>query len=154
MLEYANIYIIYTSGWTYSTASINGFIYSLHHTSGDTLQWRCEKRGTCNAILHALHDIVVKPDNPEAILTSHTHVPDVARIEMLKGYSEIKRQAIDSEISTRSILSAGIQKLHPCSIAKLPEFQSIKQTIRNHKSADEETCETQLRCRDSNSLKI
>eukprot|EP00800_Vazella_pourtalesii_P013145 TRINITY_DN3097_c0_g1_i1.p1 TRINITY_DN3097_c0_g1~~TRINITY_DN3097_c0_g1_i1.p1 ORF type:complete len:105 (-),score=6.15 TRINITY_DN3097_c0_g1_i1:102-416(-) len=58
---------------------------------------------------------------------------------MLKGYSEIKRQAIDSEISTRSILSAGIQKLHPCSIAKLPEFQSIKQTIRNHKSADEET---------------
>ena len=70
--------------------SINGFIYSLH-TSGDTLQWRCEKRGTCNARLHTDHDIVVKPDNPEAMLTSHTHGPDLARIEMLKGYSEIKR---------------------------------------------------------------
>ena len=46
---------------------------------------------------------------------------------MLKGYSEIKRQARDSEIGTRSILSAGIQKLHPSSIAKLPKFESISE---------------------------
>ena len=85
-------------------ASINGFVYSLHHTSGDILQWRCEKRGTCNARLHTFHDIVVKPHNPEAILTSHTHGPVLARIEMLKGYSQIKWQANDSEISTRGLI--------------------------------------------------
>ena len=51
------------------------------------------------------HDIIVKPDSLEVIHTTHTHGPDLPRIEMLKGYSEIKRQAKDSEIGTRSILA-------------------------------------------------
>ena len=59
-------------------ACIHGIIYSLHHTSGDILQWRCEKRGTCNAKLHTQHDIVVKPDSLEVIHTTHSHCPDLS----------------------------------------------------------------------------
>ena len=29
-------------------AAVNGYFYSLHRASGDTLQWVCEKRGTCS----------------------------------------------------------------------------------------------------------
>ena len=123
-------------------AAVNGFFYSLHHVSGDTLQWVCEKLGTCKARLHTIHDTVVKPVDPDDINTTHTHEPDQSRIEMLKAYSKIKEQAKESEMSTRSILSTGMQTLHPSSMVKLPQLASVKRTIRNHKNAYDEVFKT------------
>ena len=112
-------------------AAVNGYFYSLHRASGDTLQWVCEKRGTCNARLHTIHDIVVKPADPDDISSTHTHGPDQSRIEMVKTYDKIKQQATESEMSTRLILSTGIKSLHPSSVVKLPEFASIKPWVFN-----------------------
>ena len=123
-------------------AAVNGYFYSLHRASGDTLQWVCEKRGTCNPRLHTIHDIVVKPADPDDISSNHTHGPDQSRIEMVKTYDKIKQQATESEMSTRLILSTGTKSLHPSSVVKLPEFASIKRTIRNHKNAYDEVCKT------------
>ena len=124
-------------------ATVNGFLCTLHNVSGDTLQWVCEKRGICKARIHTINDVVVKPADPDDINISHTHGPVESRIEMLKAYTKMKELAKESEVSTRSILSTGIQTLHPSSIVKLPQFASVKRTIRNHKNTDDEDFKTQ-----------
>ena len=45
-------------------------------------------------------------------------------------------------MSTRSILSRGIQTLYPSTIVKLPQFASVTKTIRNHKNAYDEVLRT------------
>ena len=59
---------------------------------------------------------------------------------MLKGYSKVIERSIDSEESTRVILSYGIEQMGASSVAQHPKLESVKRTIRMHKSRSEENC--------------
>ena len=66
--------------------------------------------------------------NPEEIQNSHTHGPDTPRIEMLKGYNQMKERADGySEESTRLIFAYGVATMGDLSLAKLPNIDSIKE---------------------------
>ena len=59
---------------------------------------------------------------------------------MLKGYNYAKQRSIDSEESTRAILSIAIEQMPSSSIAKLPNLDSVKRTIRNYKKISQVSC--------------
>ena len=108
-----------------------GYIYTLNRVSDDILYWACEKRGTCKTRIHTRNDIIIKP-----VL----HTPSQDRIKMLKDYRKMKDTASNSEQSTRGILSSGLEKMHPSTVSKLPQLESVKRTIRNYKSMSIENC--------------
>ena len=35
-----------------------------------------------------MNDSIIKPANPSDIQSQHSHGPDIARVEMLKGYND------------------------------------------------------------------
>ena len=59
--------------------------------------WVREKHGICKARLQTLNDNIIKPENPSEIQSQHSHGPDIARVEMLKGYNVLKIAARNSE---------------------------------------------------------
>ena len=89
-------------------ASPQGFLYILHRSVNDKEHWVCEKRGICKARLQTMNDSIIKPANPSDIQSQHFHGPDIARIERLKGYSDLKIAARNSEVSTRNLLSISV----------------------------------------------
>ena len=70
--------------------------------------WVCEKRGICKARLQTMNDNIIKPANPSDIQSQHSHGSDIARVEMLKGYNDLKIAARNSEVSTRNLLSISV----------------------------------------------
>lgn len=115
-------------------ATIQGFAYTLAKSSEDVLIWLCVKRGECKARIHTKNNVVIKPLLINDLHYSHSHGSDPIRIEMLKGYNNIKERASKSEESTRLILSYGIDEMSSSSIAKLPSIESVKRRIRQYKS--------------------
>ena len=59
---------------------------------------------------------------------------------MRRGYNYVKESSFNSEESTRSILSNGIEQISSSSIAHLPKLTSVKRTIRKCKSVSEISC--------------
>ena len=110
--------------------------------------WVCEKRGICKARLQTLNDNVIKPENPSVIQSQHSHGPDIARVEMLKGYNDLKIAARNSEVSTRNLLFISVVNFTTETINKLPKLDSVKRTIRNYKSIDEENVGNPSSCAD------
>ena len=102
-----------------------GFIYTLNRSTTGLKHWNCEKRSECKARITTNSDLsIVKLQNSSEIFDTHPHAPDMLRIEMLKGYTKMKERADqNSEENT--------------SIAKMPRIESIKRTIRLHKSGPE-----------------
>ena len=98
----------------------------------DIQQWIYEKRGICKARMHTRNDQLIRPILLHEIHASYTHGSDPACVEMLKGYNYVKQRSIDSE-STRAILSIGVEQMASSSIAKLPNLDSFKRTIRYYK---------------------
>ena len=121
-------------------ATVFGYIYTLNRVSDEVSYWVCEKRGICKARIHTSNDIIVKPDQVSEIEQSHTHAPSQDRIKMLKEYRKMKDLASVTEQSTRGILSSGIETMHPSTVNKLPQLESVKRTIRNYKSISIESC--------------
>ena len=121
-------------------ATIQGFVYTLARSTGDIQQWVCEKRGVCKARMHSRNSLLIKPSLPNEVHASHTHGSDPSRIEMLKVYNYVKERSKDSEESTRAILSIGIEQMTSPSIAKLPNLDSVKRTIRNCKNIAQVSC--------------
>ena len=81
---------------------------------------------------------IVKPNFIKDIQDSHTHGPDVPRVDMLKGYNRMKERASEnSEESTRSIFANGIATFGDSSYVKLSKTDSIKRTIRKYKNGRE-----------------
>ena len=119
-------------------ATFQGFVYTLTKSSLDVQQWVCENRGTCKARMHTKGDEIIKPTQINDIYSSHTHGSNPVRIEMLRGYNIVKERSINSEESTRVILSHGIERMGSSSIAQLPKLESVKRIIRMHKSKSEE----------------
>ena len=114
---------------------IIGFIYTLNKST-ELEHWVCEKRGQCKARV-TIGDglVIVKPNCIKDIQDSHTHGPDVPRIDMLKGYNRMKERANENlEESTRSIFSNGVATFGDSSLIKLSKTDSIKRTIRKHKN--------------------
>ena len=54
----------------------------------------CEKRGICKARLQTLNDNIIKLENPSDMQSQHSHGPYIARVEILKGYIDLKIAAI------------------------------------------------------------
>ena len=106
----------------------------------DIKQWTCEKRGVCKARIHTRDNVLIKPTFIHEIEDGHTHGSDPARIVMLKGYNYVKQRSINSEESTRAILSIEIEQMPSSSIAKLPNLDSVKRTIRNYKKVSQVSC--------------
>ena len=98
------------------------------------------KREGCKARLHTRDNQVIKPTFIDEIHSSHNHGSDPARIDMLKGYNDLKQHSLNSEESTRVILSSGIATMSSSTIAKLPKLSSVKRTIRNYKSVSDVNC--------------
>ena len=90
--------------------------------------------------MHTRGDVIIKPTVLNNIYSSHTHGSDPVRIDMLKGYNKVKERSIDSEESTRVILSYCIEQMGASSVAQLPKLESVKRTIRTYKSRSEENC--------------
>ena len=84
----------------------------------------------CKARVHTRGDVIIKPTLLNDIHSSHTHGSDPVRIDMLKGYNKVKERSIDSEESTRIIVSYGIEQMGASSVAQLPKLESVKRTIR------------------------
>ena len=78
-------------------ASTQGFLYTLHRSVNGKEHWVREKHGICKARLQTLNDNIIKPENPSEIQSQHSHGPDIARVEMLKGYNVLKIAARNSE---------------------------------------------------------
>ena len=116
-----------------------GFIYTLNRSTTGLKHWNCEKRSECKARITTNSDLsIVKPQNSSEIFDTHPHAPDMLRIEMLKGYTKMKERADqNSEENTRSIFAYGVETMTDSSIAKMPRIESIKRTIRLHKSGPE-----------------
>ena len=72
---------------------INGFIYKMNKSTSELQHWVCEKRRHCKARVTTNANLVIIKLNPEEIQNSHTHGPDTLRIEMIKGYNQIKQGA-------------------------------------------------------------
>ena len=121
-------------------AIFQGFVYTLTKSSSEVQQWVCEMRGVCKARMHTRGDVIIKPTVLNNIYSSHTHGSDPVRIDMLKGYNKVKERSIDSEESTRVILSYCIEQMGASSVAQLPKLESVKRTIRTYKSRSEENC--------------
>ena len=94
----------------------------------------------CKARLHTRDNQVIKPTFIGEIHSSHNHGSDPVRIDMLKGYNALKQHSLNSEESTRVILSSGIATMSSSTIAKLPKLSSVKRTIRNYKSVSDVNC--------------
>ena len=118
-------------------ASIEGFLYTLNRSSPKLSHWVCERRGTCNARLTTIAGVVKQLPSISDIHASHTHCPDPARADIIKGITRMKERATNSEDTTRSILITGIQTMNDSSISMLPKFESVKRTIRRKKSSTE-----------------
>ena len=64
---------------------------------------------------------------------------------MLRGCNIVEERSINSEESTRVILSHGIERMRSSSIAQLPKLESVKRIIRMHKSKSENpTCAAEI----------
>ena len=74
------------------------------------------------------------------MVEDHTHAPIPGRIEMLKSYSILKTAAVNSEQSTRGILSTTLGTMHTTTINAFPKFEYVKRTIRSYKSRGIESC--------------
>ena len=72
-----------------------------------------------------LNSEIVKPTLLNDIYSIHTHGSNPVRIDMLRGYNIVKECSIDSEESTRVILSYGIEQMVFSSIAQLPKLESV-----------------------------
>ena len=129
-------------------ASTQGFLYTLNRSVNGREYWVCEKRGICKARLQTMNDNIIKPTNPSDIQSQHSHGPDIARVEMLKGYNDLKIAARNSEVSTRNLLSISVVNFTTESINKLPKLDSVKRTIRNYKSIHEENVGNSSSCAD------
>ena len=119
--------------------TIHGFIYTLNKSANQLKHWVCEKRGTCKTRITTNFDIAItKPKDFTEILESHTHGPNMARIDMLRGYNNMKeRAAQDTDQSTRSIYACGVETMSDSSLVQLPNADSIKRTIRLNRSGNE-----------------
>ena len=93
---------------------ILGFIYTLNKSNGELYHWVCENRGHCKARLSSKINLsIVKPKDSNGIIDSHTHGPDMSRIEMLKGYDLMRERADHiSDESTRAIFASGVDFSH------------------------------------------
>ena len=127
-----------TSEKNKAKATIQGFIYTLNRKSHDIEYWVCEKRGICKARLHTNNNQVVKPTDPSTISSDHSHSSDVIRVDMLKGYTNLKRIAANSDSGTRTLLANSVEGMAAECIIKLPKLDSVKRTIRRCKRGDEE----------------
>ena len=121
-------------------ATFQGFVYTLTKSSSEVQHWVCKMRIVCKARMHTRGDVIIKPTLQNEIHSTHSHESDPVRIEILKGYSKVIERSIDSEESTRVILFYGIEQMGASSVAQLPKFESVKRTIRMHKSRSEEKC--------------
>ena len=119
--------------------TIHGFIYTLNKSTNQFKHWVCEKRGTCKARITTNFDMVItKPNDFTEILESHTHGPDMARVDMLRAYNNMKeRTAQDTDQSTRSIYACGVDTMSESSLVQLPNADSIKRTILLYRSGNE-----------------
>ena len=93
-------------------ASIEGFLYTLNRSSPKLSHWVCERRGTYNARLTTIAGVVKQPPSISDIYASHTHCPDPARADIIKGITRMKERATNSEDTTRSIVITGIQTMN------------------------------------------
>ena len=119
-------------------ATTHGYIYTLNRVANGIEYWVCEKRGSCKARIHTSNNDIIKPHNSSEIYCQHSHSPDMSRVEMLRGYNNLKEVAKNSETSTRNLLANSVQNMSAESIVKLPKLASVKRTIRNCKSTAEE----------------
>lgn len=119
-------------------AYIEGFIYTLNKSSPQLSHWVCENRGTCKARISTNDANVVKPTSVPDIHSSHTHGSNTSRVEMIKGITKMKTRAENSEESTRFIFASGIETMTDSAISTLVKFDSLKRTIRRHKSGRED----------------
>ena len=53
---------------------------------------------------------------------------------MIKGITKMKTRAENSEESTKLIFASGIETMTDSAISTLVKFDSLKRTIRRHKS--------------------
>ena len=118
---------------------IFGFIYTLNRATEESQHWVCEKRGQCKARLTTSQELaIVNPIHIIEIQESHTHSSDKPRIEMLKGYNQMKgRASQNSEESPRSIFASGVATMETSTLVQLPKTDSIKRTIRKHRNGPE-----------------
>ena len=118
---------------------IFGFIYTFNKAPEEFKHWVCEKRGQCKARLTTSHELaIVNLIDIIEIQDSHTHSFDKPRIEMLKGYNQMKERASqNSEESTRSIFASGVATMETSTLVQLPKTDSIKRTIHKHKYGPE-----------------
>ncbi|KAI6649667.1 hypothetical protein LOD99_6671 [Oopsacas minuta] len=116
---------------------IDGYLYTLTKSCYPYLYWLCEKRATCKARVSTEEGVVIKPESRSVIYSSNTHGPNPVRGEMIKGISQMKERALNSETNTRSILASGLGSMNESTIAALPKFDSIKRTIRRTRSSGE-----------------
>ena len=114
-----------------------GFVYTLTKSCYPRLHWLCEKRATCKASLSTKEGVVIKPESRSDIHSSHTHGPNPIRAGIVKGLTQMKERALNSESSTKSILASGLELMNESSLAALSKFDSIKRTIRRSKSRAE-----------------
>ena len=114
---------------------IDGFKSTLSRSTSAGSHWVCEKRGTCKARLITQDRNVIKPTDMTDI-SSHTHVPDCSRVEMVRGMNTKKHRAVNSNDSTRSILATGLETMTDSTISKLSNFDPIKRTIRRQKCSE------------------
>ena len=72
---------------------------------------------------------VLIPSLLTEIVSSHTHVPDPVRSQMLQGYQLMKDQALVSGEKTRTILTQGLAGFNESSIIALPTLSSVKRSL-------------------------
>ena len=115
---------------------ILGFIYTLNKSNDELYHWVCENLGHCKTRLSSKINLsIVKPKDSNGIIDSHTHGPDMSRIEMLKGYDLMRERADHiSDESTRAIFASGVETMSDSSINQLPKTESVKRMIRVHKN--------------------
>ncbi|KAI6653872.1 hypothetical protein LOD99_11479, partial [Oopsacas minuta] len=95
-------------------------------------------RGICKARLHTSKNRVIEPTDPSIIPSQHSHSSDITRVEMLRGHTNLKGIARNSESSTRNLLATSVKGMTAESINKLPTLDSVKRTIRRCKRREEE----------------
>ena len=98
----------------------------------------CEKRGICKARLHTHNNQVVKPTDPSEIQSEHYQGSDISRLDMLKGYTNLKGITRNSDSSTRTFLANSVEGMTAECVNKLPTLDSVKKTIRRCKRRQEE----------------
>ena len=106
--------------------------------SHDIEYWVCEKRGIYKLRLHTNNNQVVKPTDPSKIPGEHSHRSDIIRVDMLKGYTNLKAIARNFDSSTRTLLANSVECTTAECINKLPTLDSGKRTIRRCKRREEE----------------